>query len=291
MKLHEFVLIIAGVFIQPIFTRAEALAPAANVGDTFETNLTKDSERHGSNSSSGSSHDADTIIERVTGLRPDGVELQYDLPKSATAEERATSWQFPVRVLKPFSGPVQLLNAADLESRVDAWLKAAGLSRAACGHWIFTWNAFRIECDPQSVLNTIDAFDLTAVDLREGALYHDTDALGSGKLVRKLSGPDTATFAVELPIDPDSVRRDRAESDVVVGEIMHKPVTFDAAFQRRAKDVVSGTIAVEFETDSAGEPFRRSRIKKIDVKGSDGQSETETVTEILERRPLQDAIN
>jgi hypothetical protein len=51
--------------------------------------LTRESAHQGGNESSGSSHDKDTIIERVTRLRADGLELQYALPDASTAEERA----------------------------------------------------------------------------------------------------------------------------------------------------------------------------------------------------------
>lgn len=38
----------------------------------YEITLTKDSVQHGSNKSSGTSHDKDAIIERVIGQRADG---------------------------------------------------------------------------------------------------------------------------------------------------------------------------------------------------------------------------
>jgi hypothetical protein len=259
---------------------------APQVGDTYEITLVKDSAQQGSNGSSGSSHDKDTIIEQVTGVRADGLELQYDLPNTTTADERTKIWQFPVRVFKPFGGPAQLLNGPELEARLDGWLKAASLSRTACGHWIFTWNAFRIECDPQSVIKTVQSYDLRSADLREGGLYQDSEAGSSGKLARKAGGLDGQTFDVEMPVDADAVRRARAESDVVVGEIMKKPVSLEAALHERAGEIVSGTISVAFETDPAGYVRRRTKVTKLDIKRPDGRSETQTVTETLERRPI-----
>jgi hypothetical protein len=92
------------------------------------------------------------------------------------------------------------------------------------------------------------------------------------------------TFSVEMPVDSDVVRRARAESDVVVGEIMKKPVSLDAALRERAREIVSGTISVTFETDPSGKVRRRTKVTKLDITGPDGRSETETVTETLERR-------
>ena len=284
MKMIRIMGIVALILSECTAARAGAPPRAPQVGDTYEIILTKESEQQGSLGSSGSSHDKDTIIERVVGLHVDGVEFEYDLPKATTADERASNWQFPARVFKPFRGPAQLLNAAELEARVDKWLKAANWSRSVCGHWIFTWNAFRIECDPQSVIKTVETFDLRSVDLREGASYQETGALGLGTLAKKPTGAEGATFAVEMPVDPDAVRHSRAESDVVVGEIMHKPVNLDAALRERAKETVSGMISVEFETDSSGSVRRRTKVTKLDIKGPDDRSETETITETLERR-------
>jgi hypothetical protein len=284
MKLIGRMGIAAALVLPAIVARAGVSPLAPQVGDTYEITLTRDSAQLGGDRSSGSSQDKDTIIERVIGVRGDGVELEYDLPKATTAEERAGNWQFPAQVFKPFDGPAQLLNASELEARVDGWLKAAGWPRTVCGHWIFTWNAFRIECDPQSVIKTVESFDLRSAEPREGAPYLDAEALGSGKLARQPAGPDGAIFSVEMPVDPDAVRRAEAESDVAVGEIMKKPVSLDAALLERRREIVSGTISVMFETDPAGNVRRRTRVTKLDIKGPSGQSETRTVTETLERR-------
>jgi hypothetical protein len=284
MKLNWFRGMVAALLLPA--SVAGTFPQAPQVGDTYEITLVKDSVQQGSNGSSGSTHDKDTIIEQVTGVRADGLELQYDLPNTTTADERARIWQFPVRVFKPFGGPAHLLNGPELEARLDGWLKAASLSRTACGHWIFTWNAFLIECDPQSVIKTVQSYDLRSANLREGGLYQDSDAGSSGTLARKAGGLDGEIFAAEMPVDADAVRRVRAESDVVVGEIMKKPVSFDAALHEREGEVVSGTILVAFETDPAGNVRRRTKVTKLDIKRPDGRSETQTVTETLERRPV-----
>ncbi len=125
MKLIGFIGIIAALLLPATVSRAEAPPATAQVGDTYEITMTRDSAQQASHGSSGSSHDQDMLIERVIGVRADGLELEYDLPKSATADDRANNWQFPARVFKPFGGPAQLLNGSELEARVDVWLKAA----------------------------------------------------------------------------------------------------------------------------------------------------------------------
>ncbi|TLY83333.1 MAG: hypothetical protein E6K41_01495 [Gammaproteobacteria bacterium] len=94
------------------------------------------------------------------------------------------------------------------------------------------------------MIKTVESFDLRSADLREGAPYQETEARGSGKLARRAGGPGGAIFVVEMPVDPDAVRRGRAESDVVVGEIMNKPVSLDAALRDRATEIASGNWGV-----------------------------------------------
>jgi hypothetical protein len=102
--------------------------------------------------------------------------------------------------------------------------------------------------------------------------------------VRNRLDSDGATFTAELKADPDAVRRSRAEGDVVVGEIMRKPVTLEAALQVRAREEISGIISVTLETDSAGNVWRRTKVTKLQIEDKDGHTETDTITESVERR-------
>jgi hypothetical protein len=264
-----------------------ARAASPQVGAEYELSKGYETSQQTSDgSSSGSSNGRDIILERVTAVRETGLELEYDLPKDATAEDRARSWQFPARIFKPLKGPIQLLNGQELERRLEGWLKAAKWTREICGRWIFTWNAFRIECDPQSVIKTIEAFDLRSIMLSEGAPYREIEALAPGTLAKKAAGPNGATFAVVMDLDPDAIRRARAEADVAVGEMMQKPVAPDAALRERAKESISGTISVTFETDSAGGVWRRTKVTKLETKKSSGQTESEIATETVERTQI-----
>jgi hypothetical protein len=253
-------------------------------GEEYEISKSYETSDKSDDGSSGSSRGRDTILERLIEIRDDGLELEYDLPKDTKAEERARSWQFPFRVFRPSSGPMQLLNGPELEARVDDWLKAAKWTREMCGRWIFTWNAFRIECDPHSVIQIAEAFDLRHA-VREGAAYQDSKARGPGTLTRTAAGPDGATFTTAMEIDPAAVHRARAESDVAAGEMMRKPVTMDAALSERVKERVSGTISVTLDTDAQGNVRRRTEVIKVEIGRPDGKHESRTATEIVERRP------
>ena len=181
----------------------------------------------------------------------------------------------------PPNGPIRLLNQEELEARVDPWLKAADWTRAVCGKTIFTWNAFRIECNPQSVIETIKAFDLLSDDIREGAPYQDTLSRDAAIIVQERDGK---TFAVVLKVDADAVRRARAKSDVIVGEILAQPVTFEEALSKRSDEEISGTVSVTFDADSVGNTWRRTKVTKLTTKRMDGRSEDYISTDIVERR-------
>jgi hypothetical protein len=274
------------LFLPALVAGAAAPQRMAHVGDTYEISTERDSSQQSSDgSSSGSSHDRDVLVERVVAVDEAGLELEYDLPKTATAQERASAWQFPVRVLAPIRGPLQLLNGAELEARVNGWLKAGHMTRAACGHWIFTWNAFRIECDPASVLKALAIIDLRSEDMRDGASYQDPAARAAAPLTLKTAGPGGATFAVAMTVDPAQVYRARAQSDIVVAEILRKNLTLEAALSARSAEHVSGTINITFETDSTGHVWRRTRVTRLET-GQPGKLETETTTETVTRRPI-----
>jgi len=253
-------------------------------GDAFEIRRDIESKQETGEGSSGSSTDRDVIMERVVGTNQAGVVLEYDLTKDTTPDDRARQWQLPARVLKPPRGPLQLLNRPELEARAKAWLKSAGLTQAACGQWYFTWNAFRIDCDPQSAVDTIEGFDLGPDDLSDGASYKDSKAINPAPLKRKAANAAGDVFFVEMAVDPDAVRQDQAEADVVVATIMRKPLTREAALHARAAEDVSGTIAITFETDPVGHVRRQTKVTTLHIKGRDGQIETRTTTETLERR-------
>jgi hypothetical protein len=276
--------LVAALLVSALEAGAQPANPLSEVGKEYALTKSYETSQQGSDGSSGSSSGRDVILERVTGSRDGGLELEYDLPQDAKAEERARNWQFPVRVFRPATGSMQVLNRSELETRVEDWLKAAGWPRSVCGRWIFTWNAFRIECDPQSVIEMLQAYDLRSATLREGAPYHDADASAPGVLVKNAAGPNGPTFVATMPVNPDAVRRARAESDVVVGEIMQQPVTLDAALRERAKEIVSGTITVTLDADPAGHVQRRTKVTKLETRLPGGRRESDTATERVERR-------
>lgn len=255
------------------------------VGDAYEIRLESASQTSLKGRSSGRSSSKQAMMERVIALHDGGIELEFDLPEQASQQDRARTWQLPVRVLKSPGRPLQLLNRPELETRVRAWLQTAKIPQSACGRWIFTWTAVKIECDPNSVLNTIEHFDLRLGEFGEGTLHNESGARGPAALRREAFDSNGATYAAELEIDPDVMRRQRAEADVAVAEMTRKaPLTLEAALQARQGNRISGTIVTTFEMDSAGRLTRRRRVTQVGIADQAGSLERETTTETVERR-------
>ena len=73
-----------------------------------------------------------------------------------------------------------------------------------------------------------------------------------------------------------------------IREILQKPVTLEAVLRERAKETISGTISVKFDTDSDGNVRRRTKVTKLQTRKADDSSETEVVTQTLERRLISE---
>ena len=260
-----------------------AATPSPRVGETFQIATDREMEEHGNRNDSGraSSTDRDSYVERVAAVRPDGVVLEYDLPANASSEDRASNWQFPFQVLKGTDGTLRLLNAPELAGRVDRWLKAAGIKRAACGKLIFTWNAFRIECDPQSTIRWLATVTLPD-RLEAGSSFTDPDAQAPAML--RLGSANT--LVITLAVDPAAVIRERAQTDVGVAELMHKTLTLAAALKAHEAEKVTGTITITFDLDAAGRTRGRTRVRVVQIAWPNGRVDTQTVTETLARTPL-----
>lgn len=264
---------------------------APRAGDVYEIKTESLWSEDSSDGRTASSQSRDLTTERVIALREDGVELEFDLPADASPENRVAIWQFPLRALRPPNGPLRLLNRPELEGRIDRWLEAGSLPREVCGRWIFTWNAFQIQCDAQEALDAMAALDLGGLELREGAPYRDADGVGVAVLRREAGGPDVATFVARMEVDPEAIRRQRIHSDAVLREMLGPSAESRADARARAAERISGTITVTFETDAAGTLRRRTRVMELRVETPDGVRESQTFTERTERRLVSRSAN
>ncbi|MEO0712672.1 MAG: hypothetical protein AAFY37_02035 [Pseudomonadota bacterium] len=259
------------------------------IGHTYKIQLEQRSTSSGT-SSSGNSTSRMALTERVVELRPDGIVLEFDLPGEVSEEDRAIEWQFPARVLKRPDGSLELTNFDELEARSTEWLERAELDSSACGQWLFTWTAVKIECDPLSAVDMIQPFDLRLADLADGAIYEEAGADGPSQLTNTQLESGGSAFKAEMKINPDFVRRARAESDIIVAEIMGETVpTLEAAIQSRSLERYSGTIVTEFRTDPLGRVIQKTTVVQIRSEFPDQTVENETTTTTVRRAMLADS--
>ena len=249
-------------------------------GELYNIRLTRVSETSG-DLSSGNSRDVWNFVERVVAIRDGGEELEFDLPRGTSPEDGMRSWQFPARVFVAPERHLALLNWPEAEMRLQSWL--GDRKESLCGHWSFTWTAQRIDCDAQSVVQMLEPF-MWPNDLRDGTLHTETGARSPAPL-RETRNSDGATFIAQMEVDPDAIRRERAEADLVVAEILHRgPLTMEAALQAHSNEKISGTLTVTFGTDAARRVTRRTRITQTDVFDERGSHQHETITETVEWR-------
>jgi hypothetical protein len=113
----------------------------------------------------------------------------------------------------------------------------------------------------------------------------DRDALKTGVVSMDTSVPTKPTYQVEMMINPEAVLRARANSDMVVGEVTGKPISFDVAYRDRSKEEISGTISITLELGGDAVVQRRTRVVKMRLIAADGSVENQVSTEITERLP------
>ncbi|WP_448658914.1 hypothetical protein ACPVPU_00310 [Sphingomonas sp. CJ99] len=256
---------------------------------TYILTRSYETESHASDTSTSSSHGSDVFIERLIARHEDGIELEYDFEPSAPPEERVRNWQLPARIFKPVTGSTRLLNAGEVEARLEQWLNLGKIDRSACGRWIFTWNAFKIECDLQSVVATIDALDLNMIPLGPGVPYADPMAIAPEPLARTVAGSGAVTYTATLRIDPAAVLGQRAEEDRIVAELMgeqNNAEMREVMRSTRATKEISGDITVTFDTDPSGTIMRRTKVTKLLLTKLDGSTETSIAKQVVERRQL-----
>jgi hypothetical protein len=265
----------------------ELSAQSVKAGDRFELQLKRHSEDHSeSNGARGTSDDTDTLVERVVAVGEQAQDLEFDLPSGASADERLGDWKFPVRIRASADGTRILLNQADLESRRDAFLKASELDPKACGKWIFTWNAFKIECDPQSALHIVEAYEIQPMLLANGAPFKMKGGVGSAPMKCIPTAKKGQECSVQLEVDADAVRSELASIDVALGEITGKPISAADAAKQRASVQISGTINVTFDANSDGMVWRRTVVTRSEQREPDGKTSTSISTAVLTRRKI-----
>lgn len=218
-------------------------------------------------------------MERVVDVRDDGVVLEYDFVPDTDEAARQRDWTLPMRVLLRQDGSKELLNSSKMEERLDLWLARAEWDRTICGRWIFTWNAFYINCDPEEALRYIESFALRSIAIQEGAEFSHPLADEAAPATRISAGSDGREYQVHFSVSPDKLWAQRAETDVTVAGFSGETITFEDALALRSQEKVSGTIVMTFRTDDSGVVVRREIVVDTISEIGDGVTESDRTVE------------
>jgi len=239
------------------------------------------SERDGA---SGSSQGSNAYLETVIVVEADGILREFDIKRESDEEPQLIDWKFPAQIWDRAGQEPSLANRTELEDRRDTWLAAAKLPREACGKHYFTWNVFKVECDPDEVLAMFGELDLTKAVSQDGALIVYPGASSSANLKQIPDNNGLETFLAEFEVDPNHVRAARAEAAVIVAEILGKPIELADAQAEQANINYSGTITVRFEISRDRNLMRRIVESSLIIVGIEGGTETEYSKQTVERK-------
>lgn len=261
---------------------------APQVGEVYEIKLSYENTSKSADGYSNSSASGHTVIEEhVIAIRDDGLILRYDLPASTEPNERPRQWQLPVDILKAKDGTLKLIDPGQLEKRRDVWLATAKIPAKSCGQWYFSWAAFKIECDVQSALDIVSAYRIPE-NLKTGDAYSESGTLALAVFTRE-EHKTLDTWVAKLDIDPDYIRRQNAQADVIVGQISRQPVSFDAALEKQRQRDITGSITVTVNQDRTGNPMCLVRETLIRILSPDGQILNVRKRELIERKLVKTA--
>jgi hypothetical protein len=249
----------------------------------YEIRLEQETQSQGSGSS-GSSRSKNMLIEKVIMEDSAGLLLEFDLPPGTDEAARAREWMFPARIRRSPDGKLNLVNADRLKERNARWLRSGGYDESACGRWVFTWTAIKIECDPQAILDVLQPIDLRFTNLKHGGKFEHPYGAKPGVLALEAQSTTGKSFRADFEIDAEKVRRDRAETDVTVAAMMgQESVSFEHALAARKVEKISGSIQVVIEVDEQGMAWKRIDTIQIQTEAADSEIERETTTSTVER--------
>tara|TARA_R110000772_G_scaffold54456_9_gene124419 strand:+ start:35884 stop:36756 length:873 start_codon:yes stop_codon:yes gene_type:complete len=243
------------------------------------------SDGHTSGTSSG--HQA--LIETVKEETSEGIILKYDLPPDEGGKADSGFWYFPARVMERPDGSLELLDAQIVEARINQWLEKYKIPREACGMWSHGGGfPFKVDCDPQSILDEIESFDLRIPSLVDGAEY--SHALGEGPGILTALPASRPGYSVTLTVDEDKVRAEKAETALILAQMLGEDLTRQQAEEDAAKIGIQGSIRIEFDLNTSGAVIRKTERTEITVKRPEELAETTTSLTIVTRLDMDSAL-
>ena len=263
-----------------------AQSPGLEDGTTALVAFHEETRFQRDDGSGGSSRTRAALLERVVTQGLDGIELEYTLPPERARRGAPDAWMFPVRVRKLPGEPAVLLNEIEVAARLEERLDEHPALRELCGRHVLTWRAVHVECDPLSVLDVVATYDLHPGPLRDGMPHEEAGALRPAPLRLDAEGPSGRTYVARLVIDPRHLREAAARTAIAVAQMRGETLPSIEEASAALRDWNhEGHMTVTFETDPAGRVLRSTREAVVQTVEPDGQRETRTTVQTVERRP------
>ena len=224
-----------------------------------------------SDGSSSNSSGTDILLETFRGLEGGERRFTYDLPRDESGKTRSNFWYFPVDVIEDTLGNRRLANRQILEARISEWLAKYNIPRSLCGKYS-NGNGFpyRIDCDPEVVLEVIDGYVLRDPDVAVGAAYDHP--MGEGQGEWKM-GTVPGILSAKMPVSAAKLREERVENQRVLAEMLEQPFDRDAVVAEMGAIQFSGEIEVTVEFDDVGAIARRTEHLRYQAVNPDGVRE------------------
>ncbi|MXP46399.1 hypothetical protein GRI43_03195 [Altererythrobacter luteolus] len=279
------------LFLSAVIVSAIPFAAQANAGSDRASWLQLVYERSSVSSDGGSNSSSSgqqSLIETVMRNTDDGVVLRYDLPRDEAGNTRTKFWYFPADVLERPDGSLELLDVDSVKSRIDQWLTQRNIPREACGHWTHGGGfPYRVDCDPDSILDQIEAFDLRMPRLEAGAEFSHPMASSPG-ILERLAAPRTGYFVV-LSIDQQKARAEEAKNALILAQMLDEDLSREQAESDAAQTDFQGSIRMEFDLEPTGSVIKMSMRTNAVVTNPDGTRETKTSLVTVERHDVEAA--
>ncbi len=262
---------------------AQETTPVEQVGNIYEIKFSYETSSKTGDQASGSSSGRNLLIERIIAINEESIDLEFDLSLNTKEAERERVWKLPAKVRRNDDGTLILLNSDEMENRITKWLEKANWTREVCDQWIFTWNAFKIDCDPQSALSLIASYDLNSNNFDPRKPYESKLATHAGELQLLANTPEGKTYRTELELNPQTIKAELAEVQLIIGQITGTEITIEDALKEQLLKNISGVMNITLVVDNEGRLIKRKEVLNIKTIEDDGTIKTETKTNILSR--------
>jgi len=284
------------VFAIAVCAATQSVAQASDAPEVFEIIIRYETRSEGNRmtgSSSGGYHYREEVYARTGDCRL----RRFDVVDDPEHSRPLALWKMPVLLRECAGQPAEIANREAMVARRDAFLSAAELPPEACGRHYFTWDVFKIECDPEAVIDTVERIDLSSLALQDGAHFLVRDTETRLTLTQAESGPDgRRTFTGRGTIDPEVLREQKASAIMVIAEVSGEEISLEQAMARIAEHRFAGEVSVKLMEEPAEDRITLTVVSETSETDAEGNTETRwgeevTIRERVEAMPGSDPSN